>query len=84
MTIYKWIPRSSGRMVEMKSVKLLVQKGTNKAGSIVEYDDSSAEWLVTNGYGLEVTTAKPAEASGESQEETPAPRRGRPRKADKS
>lgn len=68
----------------MKSVKLLVNKGTNKANTIVEYDDSSADWLVANGYGLEVTTEKPAKASENSADEAPAPRRGRPRKADKS
>jgi len=75
-------------MVEMKSVKLLVNKGTNTAGTIVEYDDSSAEWLVMNGYGMEVTptatNASNAKVSVASEEAAPAPRRGRPRKGDKS
>lgn len=69
----------------MKTVKLLVEKGTNKAGSIVEYDDSSAEWLVMNGYALEVTTTPPkqtAATTSKTTDEAPAaPRRGRPRKA---
>lgn len=71
-------------MVEMKSVKLLVQKGTNKADSIVEYDDSSAEWLVTNGYALEVTVEKTLKPDVDKADvNVEAPRRGRPRKAER-
>lgn len=80
--IYKWIPGTSGRMVDMKTVKLLVQKGTNEANSIVEYDDSSADWLITNGYALEVTTS--TKSDDKADDESAAPRRGRPRKADKA
>lgn len=64
----------------MKTVKLLVQKGSNKADSIVEYDDSSADWLVMNGYALEVTTAKPKASAPVADDKPAAPRRGRPRK----
>lgn len=67
-------------------VKLLTRKGSNKPGSVVEYDTVSAEWLIDQGH------AEPVKAKGGS--ETGAPdngddsgdtaakpaRRGRPRK----
>lgn len=83
--MWKWVPGTSGRMVDMKTVRLLVDKGNNKANTRVEYDDASAEWLVANGYALAEPDRAPAKPSGRSTGEVPAaPRRGRPRKADKS
>lgn len=63
----------------MKQVKLLGRKGTNKAGSIVEYPDSIADWLVARGHA-EAVAEEASEAADTAVNETPAPRRGRPRK----
>ena len=71
----------------MKTVRLLVRKGTNDANSVVQYDDASADWMVANGYGVEIPAQpepKASDSSDNDDAETPAPRRGRPRKADKS
>ena len=59
-------------------VKLLARKGNNKAGSVVDYDDGTADWLVSHGYAENVKAAAPAEKP--SDEAPAAPRRGRPPK----
>lgn len=72
-------------------VRLLSRKGENKAGAIVDYDEPTAEWLVSHNYALAMPApGKPEsndnddDAKSDAKAETPAPpRRGRPpRKAE--
>lgn len=70
--------------VNMKTVRLLVRKGTNDAGTYVEYDDASAAWMVANGYAVEVPSRNVPEPSGDTTEAPAAPKRGRPRKTETS
>jgi hypothetical protein len=58
-------------------VKLLARKGSNKAGSVVEYDPVSAQWLIEKGHAEAVKGSDSGDTDGA--DDKPA-RRGRPRK----
>jgi hypothetical protein len=67
----------------MTKVKLLVRKGQNEAGSVIDTDDGSAAWLVRQGYAEEVKETTPKKDAGKPAE-TSAPRRGRPPRKEES
>jgi len=67
-------PTPEGHM----KVKLLTRKGATAAGSVVEYDDVSAGWLIEKGHA-EAVTDKSGGNDGNEATDKPA-RRGRPRK----
>lgn len=58
-------------------VKLLTRKGSNDAGSVVEYDPVSAKWLIEKGHAEAVKGSDGGD--GDAPADKPA-RRGRPRK----
>jgi hypothetical protein len=71
-------------MVNMK-VKLLARKGMNKAGSVVDYNDTTGEWMVSHGYAEVVDSEAAPKAADKVADDTAdeapaAPRRGRPPK----
>lgn len=60
----------------------MVRKGTNQAGSVVEYDNASGNWLIEQGHAEAVKeTAKPKTDDTAAPAETKPVRRGRPPKA---
>lgn len=63
-------------------VRLITRKGVHSAGETVEYDDASAQWLVSKGYAEALPETKKAAAPEKDDDAAPpAPRRGRPPKA---
>lgn len=66
----------------MSKVKLLMRKGQNQAGTVIDTDDSSAAWLVRQGFAEEVKETSKKDA--EKPAETSAPRRGRPARKEES
>lgn len=61
-------------------VRLITRKGVHSPGEVVDYDDASAQWLVSKGYAEALPETKKAAAETDDAA-PPAPRRGRPPKA---
>lgn len=60
-------------------VKLLARKGSSPAGSVVEYDRVSAQWLIEKGHAEAVKGGDDGGDTDAAPADKPA-RRGRPRK----
>lgn len=62
-------------------VKLEAARGPYKAGSVVDYDDVSGQWLIDHGQAVAVEEKAKAKATDDTADAKPV-RRGRPPKGD--